>query len=127
MVKSQKITTDAVKDAGRYKQGDVIVALPIDHNYTDLEVHNLDWKILKIIDLDIEQAQLLIEPQVSFDGTFLRRRNVKLEYNKFNKTTVEKINDVSIRSVNISSVEITENILNKPVFEIIQENNVVVG
>lgn len=118
---------DADVDAGRYERGDVIAALPIDHMYSDREINNPNWKILKIEDLTIEEGGLLTEPQVSFDGTFLRKRDMKLNLNNFNAITVQQINNLLIRQVSAGRLEIINNIENKPAYQTPQENDVVVG
>lgn len=112
-------------DNPTWSKGDVIDILPsINGEYVNpgIEViKNTNWRVIDIPDMNIEEAEQMIEPQMDLLKNTIIRRKMKLSDNFLNSHPrgKDRASDIRINIINGLSM--------KPEPEFPQEENVIVG
>lgn len=66
---------------GRFHRGDIIAAMPDDHEWSRRERRNRHWRILKIPSLTQAEVDALLSPELDPGGTkaFVWKRRIRLD------------------------------------------------
>ena len=80
-----KVGSDPYHDARLTKRGDVIVAVPDDHQWGLAELSNPEWRIISCPGMTNEEAQALLQEEPGDERTnkMLQRRAFKLDLDNF--------------------------------------------
>jgi hypothetical protein len=81
-VQDSQTTGDVIFDSQVSRRGDVIVAMPDDWPWGDMELTHPFWRILKISNVTVSDASVLTSPEIE-DDPLHPRRTLQFRMNSF--------------------------------------------